>query len=224
MSDIDEAVLEDLDIEAEDDEDDESAEDDSGEFNPFDPIGVFSPGGPFGLFGNGRGGRRAPRTAPNRQYYTPQMQPFVSQAQFSTALNKVRADVTKNAGAIKTVDTRVAAQDAINRGQNRALAKQSKINRKQSVQIAAVKRDVQQAQQNSLMLMLLTRPKATQTAVTGSDFSAGGATVPVGSKILIQPEKDNSMLLAIAMMGGLGGGSDSGGQSMFLALALSGGL
>ena len=107
MSDIDDAVLEDLDLET-DDEDDEAAEDDSSEFNPLDPIGVFSSGGPFGIF-NRNGGRRT-STAPNRSYYQPQMQsPFVTQPQFSTALNKVRADVTKNAEAIKTVDVRVAA-------------------------------------------------------------------------------------------------------------------
>jgi hypothetical protein len=221
MSDIDEMVLEDLDVEAEDDEDDE-AEDEPSEFNPFDPVGLFG-GGPFGLLKNG-GRRRAPATAASRPYYTPQFQPYVTQPQFSTALNKIRADVTKNTAAIKTVDTRVAAQEAVNRAQSQALTKQSKINRKQSVQIAGVKRDLQQSQQNSLLLMLLTRPKATTAAVTGTDFSANGAVVPQGNKILIQPEKDNSMLLAIALMGGMGGGSDSGGQMMFLALALSGGL
>lgn len=219
MSDIDEALLEDLDLEAEDEEDDESAEDDLSEFNPLDPIGLFG-GGPFGLLGNRRKGRA--KTAASRPYYTPGMQPYVTQPQFSTALNKIRADVSKNAAGIKALDTRVAAEQAVNRAQNKALGKQSRINKRQSAQIAAVRRDLQQTQQNSLMLTLLTRPKVSQTVTTAAQI--GGADVPVGSRVVYAPEKDNTMLLAIALMGGLGGGSDSSGQTLFLALALSGGL
>ena len=217
MSDIDDAVLEDLDLET-DDEDDEAAEDDSSEFNPLDPIGVFSSGGPFGIF-NRNGGRRT-RTAPNRSYYQPQMQsPFVTQPQFSTALNKVRADVTKNAEAIKTVDVRVAAEQTVNRAQNTALSRQSKINKRQTRQIASLKRDLQQQQQNALLLMLLSRPKSAETT---TQATIGTATIPAGSRVLYEQGKDNSLLLAMVMMGGLGGSDSSSG--LMMALALSGGF
>lgn len=214
MSDIDETVLEDLDIEAEDEEDDEAVEDEAAEFNPLDPLGLFG-GGPFGL-GNRR--RRAPRTASGRQYYSPQFQPYVTQQQFSTALTRIRTDVTRNSTAIKAVDTRVAAEQAVNRAQNKALATQSKINKRQSAQIAQVKRDVQQAQQNSLLLMLLTRPKSLGPTTATQDI--GGVDLPVGSNVLYTSGKDNSMLLAIMLMGGLGGGGDSGNQAL-MALAFA---
>lgn len=216
MSDIDEAVLEDLDLESENGEDDESY-DEPTEFNPFDPLGIMG-GGPFGL---GSRGRRAPRTASNRQYYSPQFQPYVTQQQFSSALNKIRSDVTQNSAAIKAVDSRVAAEQAINKAQNKALSTQSKINKRQSVQIAQVKRDLQQTQQNSLMLMLLTRPK-TLGPTTASD-TVGGVTVPTGSNLLYTSGKDNSLMLALLMMGGLGGSGDSGNMAL-MALALSGAL
>jgi hypothetical protein len=204
MSDIDEAVLEDLDLESDDEDDDESAEDDSSEFNPLDPLGVFSSGGPLGIFN--RGGRRT-STAPNRSYYTPQMQsPFVTQPQFSSALNKIRADVSKNAEAIKTVDVRVATEQAVNKAQNTALGRQSKINKKQTRQIATLKRSVQQQQQNALLLMLLTRPKSVTLTAPAT---IGGVTLQSGARLLYEEGSDNSMLMAMLLMGGLGGDSSS---------------
>jgi hypothetical protein len=171
---------------------------------------------------NRNGGPRT-RTAPNRSYYQPQMQsPFVTQPQFSTALNKIRADVTKNAEAIKTVDVRLAAEQAVNKAQNSALSKQSRINKRQTRQIATLKRDIQQQQQNALLLMLLSRPKSIEVkdAVT---LPGGTTTIPAGSRLLYEQGKDNSMLLAMVMMGGMGGGSDSS-SGLMMALALTGGL
>ena len=75
------------------------------------------------------------------------------------------------------------------------------------------------------MMFLLTRPKATAAAVTNpTGAPVDTAIIPAGNKILIQPEKDNSLLLALMLSGGFGGDGGDGSSGLFLALALTGGL
>lgn len=214
------AILEDLDEMTETDElevDDAIAEGETAEFLPFLPFP------PFG------GRRRRPQVGGGQSYMMARPQAYyVTQPQLQAALTRVRNDVAKNGRAITAVNTRVNGLQTQTARQGRELANQGKINARQTREIAAarteIKNGLKKAQDNNLLLFLLTRPKATTAAVaTTGGFDADGANIPQGHKILIQPEKDNTLLLALALGGGLGGdGGDSSG--LLLALAISGGL
>ena len=217
------AILEDIDDLSESDEletDEAIAEGEAAEFLPlpFPPL-------PFG------GRSRRPAVGGQRSYFGARPQSiFVTQSQLQSALTKVRNDVAKNARAVTAVNTRVNGVQAAAARQGRELAKQSKINTRQGREIVGVRTGLKKMQESNLLMFLLTRPKATAAAVTAA---AGGsvdtAVVPQGHKILIQPEKDNTLMLALLLGGGLGGGlgTDSGGDSgsgLLMALALTGGL
>jgi len=215
-----EAILEDVEDVTESDElevDEAIAEGEAAEFFPFLPF--LAPG----LFG---GGPRRAQVARARPYYMPRpLSNFVTQPQLQGALARVRNDVGRNARAITAVNTRVNGLQAISTRHGRELVKQRSVNAQQAREIARVRTDLKnglkKAQDNNMMLFLLTRPKA--TAAVGAGASVGTAPIPADHKILIQPEKDNTLLLALALSGGLGG--DGGDSNMLLmVLALSGGL
>jgi hypothetical protein len=211
------AALEDIDDMTESDElemDEAVAESEGAEFfPPFLPI----PGLPFG--GGGRG-RRMP--VPGNYFAARPQSPFVTQTQLQSALTKVRNDVARNARGITALNTRANGLQAVTTRHGRELVKQTKVNERQTRELRA---GLKKLQDNSLMMFLLTRPKTT-TPVTAANTALGGAAIPVGNKILIQPEKDNSLLLMLALSGGLGGDSGGGGDSnmLLMVLALSGGL
>ncbi len=214
MADIDETILEDLEP-TENDEDDESlAEDDQAEFLPFLPGGSMFP------FPFGNGGRnRQPQTAKNRNYFSNRMTPFVTTQHFNSTLAKVRQDVARNATGIKQVNARVTVEQNVNRQQSTALAKQSKVNKHQTKQLAVLKRDLQKTKDMSLMMLLLNKPKSTE-ATTAED-TVGGQNIPTGSRVLYESGDSNSLLLPLLLMGGLG--SDGGGSDnnmMLMALVL----
>jgi hypothetical protein len=211
--------IEDLD-ESDDLEMDDELEGEGAEFLPF----PFPPL-PFPPFGGG-GRSRRPQVGGGRNFFSARPQSyFVTQAQLQSALTKVRNDVAKNGRAITAVNTRINGVQTAAARQGRELVKQSKVNARQARDIVAVRTGLKKAQENNLMMFLLTRPKATATAVTNATgFPADTAIIPAGNKILIQPEKDNSLLLALMLSGGLGGDGGDGSSGLLLALALSGGL
>lgn len=214
-----EMLIEDIDDSAEYDESDltELAEDDeAAEFLPFPPF-LRSPfGGPKG---------KTP-TAPGQGYYkTPPPPAFVTQAQLKSALERVQKDVRINSEAVKSLTTRLATVQAVQSRHTKELAKQNAMNAKQAKAIAAVRAEAKKAREMGLIMFLMTRPKATETAATvNTPIGSSGVVLPQGHKVLVAPEKDDSILLPLLLMGGLGGDSGGGDNSMLLALAMSGGL
>ena len=213
----DTGVLDDIEDVTESDElemDEAVSESESAEFLPL-PF----PGLPFG------GGRaRRPQVARAQSYFGARPQSvFVTQSQLQSALGKVRNDVARNARAITALNTRANTLQATATRHGQALTRQAKVNERQTRDLRA---GLKKLQDNSLMMFLLTRPKTSTTLTTPA--TVGGATLPAGNKILIQPEKDNSLLLMLALSGGLGGsdGASGGGDSnmLLMVLALSGGL
>ena len=215
MSSYDEALFE-------DDEAYEAAEDDeAAEFNPLDPLGLFSGGG---LFGGGGRRRPAPPTARGRNYFNPAMPtPFVPRTEFVSAMNKVRADVTKNGNAIKTVNTRLNALQTTTRAQGQALKKQNQINVRQSKQLAQVRADMKKAQDQALLMTILMQPKKTDE----TDVTVNGQSVR-GHLHYEEPDSNPLMtyLLFSMMFGGGFGGGGGGMGDMLLPIILisSGGL
>jgi hypothetical protein len=172
------------------------------------------------------------RTAPNRSYAGAGMTMWVARPEFNQALSKVRADIAKNSAGIKQVNTRVAAEAAVNARQNQAIVKQNKALTAQSKTIAVVRREVKKAKENALLMAILSRPKtlpptaaAATLNVTNNDGTTQEIQVPQGTRIAYEPEKSNSLLLALALTGGFGGDGNGGGSDSLLPiLLLAGGL
>jgi hypothetical protein len=235
MSDNDEMNLEDLDPTSEDDEGDDESYLGEGDGDEDFTSDILLP-----LLANAASSRfrqpqyRPPQVARNRSYVTPRMGPFVTQPQLSAALSKVRADTTKNSAAITNVARRVAAVQAVDVRQNRALTKQAKINVRQSKDIVALRKESKKASDMALILFLLSRPKAPEESDALVNPSlVGGVNLKAGTKLLIDTGSGsntnsiNSLLPVLLLMGGLGGSSDNGSDSsnmLLLALALGGGL
>jgi hypothetical protein len=215
---MNEAMLEDDELELH--EDDESDDETMAEDDEFLPL-PFLPN-PF------QSRRPGVRTAPNRSYGAPGLTAWVSRPEFNQALSKVRADVARNSTAIKRVDTRVAAEAAVNAKQNQAIVKQNKTLVAQAKAITSVKRQVKKAKEASILMAMLARPKTLPATTQEQQLSIGtqSVTVPAGSKIAYESDKGNSMLLPLLLMGGLGGDGDSGGDSsmLLMMLAMGGGL
>lgn len=203
MADIDEMFLEEELWEGYESDDESIAEDEEALLESLPP----SP------FIRGRR-QRPPTVASNRSYFTPRMSPFVSQPQLASALAKIRSD-------IKTLSTRVTAEQAVNVRQNRELMRQNKTNIRQDKEIVGLKKGLKKASDMSLLLLLLSKPKTTSPTI--AEDNVGGVPVPVGSKLLVETGKDNTLLLALMLSGGLGGGNESD-NTLLLALALGGGL
>lgn len=219
-----ETFAEDVDESAEYDDEDyteaiEAAEsDDPAEFLPFLP---FPPLG--GLFGGGRKPGTRPATGQQSYYKTPTPPMLVTQAQLKTALERVQKDVRANTAGVKAVETRVATVQSVQARHTKELAKQNATNAKQAKAIAGVRAELKKARDTSLIMYLMSRPKGTSPST--ADNSLGqGVTIPKDHKVLIAPAKDDSILLPLMLMGGLGGDGGGGDNSLLMALALTGGL
>jgi len=164
--------------------------------------------------------RRAqrPRTARPRSYVKarPTSQ-FVTQTQLSSALGKVANDIKKNGSAIQSVSRRVSVTEDVNRKQSVDLSKQAKINDKQAKDIAAVKKDVANQAQSSMLTLLLSQPKTLPP--TSASTTIGGTAVPAQTKFAIGG--DNNLLLLLALTGAFGGGSGGGMSDMMPILLLT---
>lgn len=201
-------------------ETDEALESDGSEFLPF-------PFPPIPFPGRSRG------PAPRRSYAPPA--PFgqiVTQPALNAALTKVRNDIAKSSRAIGTLNTRVNGVQGNVTRHAKELAKLNKVNARQDRDIVVARREIKtglkKAQDASLMMFLLTRPKA--TAVAPADITIGtgtnALTIEKDTKILVQPAKDNSMLFALLFSGAFGGSDGGGGSdmsSMVMMMALAGG-
>lgn len=199
------AVLEDDELAEDDESDDESlAEDD--EIFPLPLPGLPGFPSPFGAR------RRGVRTAPDRPYATPGMTVWVARPEFNQALSKVRADIAKNSQAIKQVNTKVAAEAAVNARQNQAIVRQNKALSVQAKAIAGVRKEVKKAKDNALLMSLLMRPKllpaTTADATLTFDNDAGGEQqeirIPKGTRFAFEGEKNNNLALMFLLMDGLG--------------------
>jgi hypothetical protein len=146
----------------------------------------------------------------------------VNQMQLEAALARVGAELKTNAKAIDTVSARLGTFDTKQQQQVTALRKESTERKRQA---AAMRADLRRANQNSMMLMLLSRPKPTQTITTASADTIGGTPVPANTKLVVDQGTSSTgldPLLMIMMLGGLGGGGggsygggngSSGGES-----------
>src|SRR5215218_8228999 len=111
--------------------------------------------------------RGRPRTATGRGMYTPRPQGnYVTQTQLQTALAKVGEQLRTNSNAIAAVTTRV----------NTVAAGQTK-------QIAALRSELNNTRQMSILPLLLSRPPAIESLAIKSATDAAGTTIPPGSNI-----------------------------------------
>jgi hypothetical protein len=212
-----EALIEDLDEAAEYDEDEptEYAEDDeAAEFLPIPPFFPF----PFG-------GTKS--RAPGAGYYkAPPPPAFVTQAQLKSALERVQKDVRANSAAVKSLNSRVATVQSLQSRHTKELAKQNATNAKQAKAIAGVRAELKKSREMSLIMYLMTRPKTTASA-TNTDVEVGtdsGVYIPSGHKVVVAPEKDDSMILMLLLSGALGDLGGGGDNSMLMMLALNPGM
>ena len=161
-----------------------------------------------------------------------QLRKYVPRTEFAKAMGVAARERRTNAKAIRGVTSRVNAARTQISGVDRKLKRTGreliKVNTQQSKQIGQLKKDFAQARQLSLMTTLLQKApeikSATVTQVDSSGNAVDGTARNVVFSNVKQEEADNMLFLLLAM-GGLGG-SNSGGMdnSVLLALALSGGL
>lgn len=196
-------LLDDDELAAEDDENDDESVAEDDEFLPLPFPGLPGFPSPFG------GGRRSVRSAPNRSYAPPGMTLWVARPEFNQALSKIRADIAKNSTGIRQVNTRVAAEAAVNARQNQAIVKQNKALTAQAKALAGVRKEVKKAKDNALLMALLSRPKTLDPVKEDTTILLGtGETIeiPKGTRIAYEPDKNNSMFLLLALMGGFDDG------------------
>jgi hypothetical protein len=157
--------------------------------------------------------RRPVPTGRGAGYYRPKPSSGgVTQAQLQTALGKISKDVQANAAGIKTVGARVDSLAAEQKKQGDLLRKEIVERRKELGKLKS------SLQMSSLIPLLMSKTVTVTNATT-----IGGAPVEKGTKLLIAPDTLGALLPMLLMGDGLGGGGDSG-NTMILALALSGGL
>ncbi len=158
--------------------------------------------------------RRPVPTGRGTGYYRPRVpNNFVTQAQLQAAMARIGKDVKANAAGIKSVGARVDAVAAEQRKQSETMRKDTAERKKE---LAKLKSNMQLA----ALLPLLTSKSLT----IANSADLGGTTIPAGTKLSIAPDGIGLMLPLLLMGdGGLGGGGDSG-NTLLLALAVSGGL
>ena len=181
----------------------------------------FLPFPPFLPFGPRKTAPRAPAAGQN--YYKAPVPPaLVTQEQLKKALELVQKDVRANAAAHKALEGRVTTVQSVQARHTKELAKQNATNANQAKALTRVRAELKKARETSLIMYLMSRPKGTSPATADQDLGAG-VTVPKDHKVLVAPAKDDSIMLPLLLMGGLGE-SDGGDNSLLMALAISGGL
>lgn len=159
--------------------------------------------------------RPAPRTATGNNLFQARPTQYVTQVQLDAAMKRVGAQIKTNSDAVRTLNSRVAADAA-------AIQKEA-INRKQD--LAKLRSNVQM----TALLPLLIKPAS--VGPTSAEDKIGGIDVPQGTKVLVESKDKLSALLPLLLMGGLGGSdgkSSSGGDDqmmmLMMVMAISGGL
>lgn len=150
--------------------------------------------------------RRAATRPPRRYARPPQGKGFVTQAQFQTALDKVRADMANNTKAIASVGTQVDALSKRARAELKSL--RTELNRG---------RDETRNTLQTLAILPLLSSGGT-ALVPAAPPATGNVTVatPPDSLTQLLP-----LLLLSGSFGGMGGSGTSGGMDSGLMLAVA---
>lgn len=159
-----------------------------------------------------RRGRRKPRTARGKGYYSRQLKGYVKRTELRASLAKVGRDVQRNGKAIKSNASRIS-------GNRSRLSSISRVNARQGSELKKLRRDLEQSQQMTLMMTLLESDRKTLRVLAESGTG-------VGRTMEVDEQGDQlTKLLPLLMMGSSGSGS--GGMGMnnpMMMLLLAGGL